>query len=154
MVSTSWAMPQINGLPDLSRFVRRENTLHIHNTVQLIVGETSVEVNGYIISQKSQKLEDLVTANGEIYMDQFVVIRQLFMTPCIELLYWSDLACQFNATGLRPARVTFTFEPSDRPGNANGLSLTSDLVTFMFFKTLFKGKIFAVRRVREGLIRF
>ena len=81
MVSTSWAMPQINGLPDLSRFVRRENTLHIHNTVQLIVGETSVEVNGYIISKKSQKLEDLVTANGEIYTDQFVVIRQLFMTP-------------------------------------------------------------------------
>ena len=78
--------------------------------MQLIVGETSVEVNGYIISKKSQKLEDLVTANGEIYMDQFVVIRQLFMTPCIELLYWSDLARQFNATGLRPARVTFTFE--------------------------------------------
>ena len=104
-------MPQINGLPNLSRFVRRENTVHIHNTVQLVVGENRVEVNGYIISQKSQKLEDLVTANGEIYMDQFVGDETAFH-DVIELLYGADV--KFNNANIKTiAKFGAVYEVND-----------------------------------------
>ena len=42
-MNVSTRMVRIDSLPDLSRFVRREDSIRVHNTVHLLVGEESVE---------------------------------------------------------------------------------------------------------------
>ena len=45
----SLAMVRISSLPDLSRFVKRQDKLPVYNTVHLLVGEDTIEVSSSII---------------------------------------------------------------------------------------------------------
>jgi len=79
-------MSKIDGILDLSRFVRTLNRVTLNNSVKLIIGEVVIEVNGYIISQKSSVLEELVCSQNEIFLDEFVG-EEDGIQHCIELLY-------------------------------------------------------------------
>ena len=83
-------MVRIAALPDLSRFVRRENKLNIYNTIKLVIGEDFIEVSGCVISQASEILQDLAVNQPELYLDQFVGELE-GVQDVVELLYGGEV---------------------------------------------------------------
>ena len=79
-------MVRLSSLPDLSLFVVREDPIKIYNTVNFLVGEVIFEVNGLVISRKSERLLNLVKIQQDIYLDEFAGEEE-GIQDCIELLY-------------------------------------------------------------------
>ena len=79
-------MSRIPNLPDFSQFIQRGDKIKIHNTVNFVIGEKTIEANGIVISQSSTILLDLAVKNSDIYIDDFVNDLK-GVQDCLELLY-------------------------------------------------------------------
>ena len=79
------AMAKIVDLPDFSQFVQKVDGIKVHNTVNFVIGEKTIEANGIVISQKSTILLDLAVKNSDIYLDDFVNDLN-GVQDCLELL--------------------------------------------------------------------
>ena len=83
-------MVRIPLLPDLSRFIRRSDKVKLFNTVHLLIGETSIEVSGAVLSLTSPLLEGLVGVNNEVYLDQFVGEEE-GVQDVVEMMYGGEV---------------------------------------------------------------
>ena len=86
--SSTRLMTQLSNLPDLSRFFDGPK---INNTVNLLIGEDTITVNGIVISQASQVLEDLAAKSTDIYLDDFVGDLE-GVRDCLRFLYGGKVA--------------------------------------------------------------
>ena len=59
-------MSQLEGVQDLSEYVRRTNKVPIYNTVTLVMGTQSIAVSGIVLAQQSEALRELVMAHSEV----------------------------------------------------------------------------------------
>ena len=59
-------MSQLEGVRDLSEYVRRTNKVPIYNTVTLVMGTQSIVVSGIVLAQQSEALRELVMAHSEV----------------------------------------------------------------------------------------
>ena len=78
-------MSRIPGITDFSEFVRRTDTVKVHDVVNLLVGENVIKVNGLVISQKSQVLLEMVKNQADVYLDDFAQDLN-GVQDCVELL--------------------------------------------------------------------
>jgi len=59
-------------IPDVSRFIRRTDKAPLYNTVTLVLGEVEIEANGLVLAMRSRVLEDIVSTQKEVFLDNFV----------------------------------------------------------------------------------
>ena len=64
-------MSKLPGILDISQYIRSDG-VQIHNSVNIVVGETIIEANGIVLSQLSPVLLDLAVKSSDIILDEFV----------------------------------------------------------------------------------
>ena len=87
-------MSKLPGIPDISQYVRSDG-VKIHNTVNIVVGETIIEANGIVLSQLSPVLLDLAVKSPDIILDEFVD-NVNGVRDCLALLYGGTVQINDN----------------------------------------------------------
>ena len=81
---------KLEGIPDVTRFIRRTDKVPINNTVTLILGEVEIEANGLVLALKSKVIEEIVSTQREIFLDDFVGEEE-GVQDVLEMLYGGDV---------------------------------------------------------------
>ena len=76
-------MTQLTNLPDVSRFLEE---VQVHDTVNLLIGEDTIQVNGIVISLVSKVLQDLAVKGPDLNLDDFVGDID-GVRDCVKFLY-------------------------------------------------------------------
>ena len=78
-------MLKLPGILDISQYIRSDG-VKIHNSVNIVVGETIIEANGIVLSQLSPVLLDLAVKSSDIILDEFID-NVSGVRDCLVLLY-------------------------------------------------------------------
>ena len=78
-------MSKLPGILDISKYIRSDG-VKIHNTVNIVVGETIIKASGVVLSQLSPVLLDLAVKSSDIILDEFVD-NVNGVRDCLALLY-------------------------------------------------------------------
>ena len=81
---------KLEGIPDVTRFIRRTDKVPINNTVTLILGEVEIEANRLVLALKSKVIEEIVSTQREIFLDDFVGEEE-GVQDVLEMLYGGDV---------------------------------------------------------------
>ena len=78
-------MSKLPGILDISQYIRSDG-VKIHNSVNVVVGETIIEANGIVLSLLSPVLLDLAVKSSDIILDEFID-NVSGVRDCLALLY-------------------------------------------------------------------